>query len=100
MPTYMYPIKIKREAQEIRYFKEIELPDNSNGVLTLDQLRQFVTEDERFSISEKGRGLYLSYVLQIWGERLETAEELKTRIEEQEQYNIKQAEFQERHKRK
>jgi len=81
----MYPITIKREPQKIRYTKEIEL--NNDGVFTLSELRKLVTEDEKFSVIEKEDSMYGgSYILSITGERMETEEELKLRVEKEENY--------------
>lgn len=81
----MYPITIKREPQEVRYEKEIELKD---GQLTLAELRKFVSEDETFSINEVETDRIFGYVTMLYinGKRLETPEETKVRVEKEETY--------------
>lgn len=83
MGAYMYPIKIDREPKKVRYTKDIILED---AVLTLADLRKYVTEDERFSFFETDEGIYSKTMLSISGERLETEEETKLRVEREESY--------------
>ena len=84
MGTYMYPIQIKREPQKVRYTKEFNLNSDS---LTLAELRKYVSQDETFSIYEAENSIYGSqYILNVSGERLETEEEVKTRVAKEEKY--------------
>ena len=89
MPPYAYPIIIKREPQLISYQKEIELGTGSDSVLTLAKLREHgVTEEHSFWTYETDEGLHSTNYLIIAGERLETPEELKIRIEKEEAYMV------------
>ncbi len=95
MPAYAYPINIIREPKKIRYQKEIEL---ESGVLTLSEVRKYVTDEERFYIEYKdsdtfSKGTPILYVL---GDRLETDAELKERVTRQEKY---MEEYNKRHKK-
>lgn len=83
---YASPIEIKREPQEVNFHKEIKLPE---GLLTLEILSQYVAPHETFSISdvEDERYSFMSTtVLNIYGKRLETQEEVDARIVKQEKY--------------
>jgi hypothetical protein len=81
----MYPIKIRREPRKVRYNKVIEL--DNDGVFTLSEIRNLVTEDERFSIIEKENSMYgSSYALSVTGERFETQEEVDERVAKEELY--------------
>jgi hypothetical protein len=93
MPAYAYPITIKREPLKIRYHRSITLEDST---LTLALLRQYVTEEERFSIDETDEGLYSRTILSISGERYETEEEVKARVTKEERY---MEEYNKRHKK-
>jgi hypothetical protein len=99
MGAYMYPIKIKREPQKISYSKQIEL--KNEGVLTLAELREYVTEDEEFSINEKENSIYGNeYILSVWGKRMETDDEVKNRVAKEESYMKNYTEFHEKLKSK
>lgn len=81
---YMYPIKIKREPQNIYYTREIEL---EKPCLTLAELRKYnITEDETFSIGEKYEAQFPTSVLYVSGWRIETSEEVSKRVEGEEKY--------------
>ena len=86
----MYPIIIKREPQKIRYHKEFELDGEG---LTLAKLREYVTEDEIFSISETDESIHSKTMLYVNGTRLETKEETELRVQKEESYMKNYAEF-------
>ncbi len=90
MGMYMYPIKIKREPQIVRYSKVVELEDST---LTLAMLRKYVSEDEHFSIIETDEGFYSKTLLSISGNRSETDDELNSRVAKEENYMKNYNEF-------
>jgi len=84
MGKYMYPIKINREPLEISYHHEIILED---GILSLVELKQHVSESEKFTIIEKEGNHFLGVtVLVVYGKRLETPEETQMRVKKEEEY--------------
>jgi len=98
MGAYMYPIKIKREAQKIRYTKEYPLEDY--GVLTLRELRKYVNEDEAFSIHDSDEGMQSTYTLSVSGTRMETPEELALRVAKEELYMVNYKAFHDKYDKK
>lgn len=79
----MHPIIINREPQIVRDHKEFKLED---GGLTLAKLREYVTEDDIFSISETDEGIRSTTMLYVTRKRLETPEELEERVKKEEKY--------------
>jgi hypothetical protein len=94
MPAYAYPIQIKREPQKVKYQKQFEL---ESALLTLSELRKYVSEDEQFAINEEGEPPFGDkIVLHVYGYRMETNEELRTRVAKEEAY---MEEYNKRHKK-
>ncbi len=79
---YMYPIKINREPQRVSYDHKHQLNDI---ILSLDDLRKYVSEDETFQID--GRMIY------VYGLRMETAKETESRVKREESYMKKYNEY-------
>ena len=80
---YASKIEIKRYPQEVRFHKEIELPE---GLLTLEILSKYLTKDESFSIDSQSERFYSKTILNIYGKRLETPEEVNKRVIKEEKY--------------
>ena len=84
---YAYKINIDYKPQKVRTYREVELPDR---LLTLEDIGKHLKEDEKFNFfqsREDGRlGLPVDYI-GIHGYRLETKDEVKTRVEKAEKYN-------------
>jgi hypothetical protein len=89
MGMYMYPIKIKRNAQKVNYEKEVEL--DRQGPLTLALLRKYVAENETFLAHLSN---YNTYILNIYGTRMETEEEVRIRVGKEEKYMENYQKFQ------
>jgi len=87
----MYPITIKLDAQEIEYKRKVELKSEE---LTLADLREHVSETEKFTITFDQFWSGDLPILYIRGKRLETAEEVKIRVAKEEQYMINYTIFQ------
>ncbi len=83
---YMYPITIKRKAQKVRFDEVIELPE----MLTIQLLSKYVS-NEQFTVSVNE---WNDHTLTIYKERLETPEEVKTRVSKEVAY---MAEYKKRH---
>lgn len=85
MGPYAYPIIIDRNKKKIRYSRTIVL---DNEPLTLDQLSKMLTPEESFTVYQDDEVYGPKFVLDVTGERLETDEEFKVRIEREEKYMI------------
>lgn len=94
MPMYYSKITIKRQAQEVRFHKSIDLPD---GLLTLELLAKYVSEKETFAISQVEEGFDQKTILHVYGKRLETEKEVKKRVSKQEKYNKGYDRFHKKH---
>lgn len=84
MGMYMYPIKINRELEIVRYDKVFDLEELE---LSLDQLKQYVSNDETFTIDND------NYKIYVYGKRFETNEEFEARVAKEEQYMINYTKF-------
>jgi len=93
MGMYMYPIKVSKKKQHVKVIEQHTL---ENGLLTLADLRQYLKEGDKFSISEIESGVF-SYetILTVHKTRLETNEERDLRVNRELSY---MAEYNKRHK--
>src|SRR4051812_11690549 len=95
---YASPIVIKREPQKVRYHKRIELPDE---LMTLEELSKYVSKDESFGFSEIESSQFgCKKVLEVFGYRLETDQEVADRVSKAEAYNEKYKDFHAKYGRK
>jgi hypothetical protein len=86
---YYSKISIKRQPQMVSYHKEFDL--GSDTTLTIADLREYgVTDDNNFAIYQEENKRHTLY---ISGQRLETKEETKIRIEKDEAYNKRYEEY-------
>lgn len=92
MAAYAYPIIIKPEKQVVKYSRQINLPDEP---LSLSLLRDYVTEDDTFTITENDWSIYP--VLTIFKTRLETDKEQQERVNKETAYTV---EYNKRHPQK
>lgn len=82
---YASKITVNYEPQKVKYHREVELPD---GLLTIDQISKHLKEGEQFGFREVESGMFgTTMMMDIFGYRLETQEELDVRITKQEKYN-------------
>ena len=92
MGMYMYPIEVKKEPQKVRYHKEVELPD---GLLKIENISKHIKEGEQFGFRTIESGMFSeTLMMDIYGFRLETQEELDVRVAKEELYMKNYAEFQ------
>ena len=83
---YASKIAINYEPQKVRYQREIELPD---GLLTLNDISKHLKQKEKFAFRDVENGMFRTVlIMDIFGYRLETQEELDARVIKQERYNI------------
>lgn len=95
---YASKITIDYKPQKVRYQREVELPD---GLLTLEDIGKHLKEGEKFGFfqrEEGGLGIPVEY-LSIHGYRLETDEEVKTRVAKAEKYNENYEKFHAKYRR-
>lgn len=82
---YASKIEIKKEAQKVRYHRQVELPD---GLLTINEISKHLKEGEQFGFQEIQTSQFRTTLyMNIFGYRLETEEELAARVAKQEKYN-------------
>ena len=82
---YASKIKIDYSKQRVKYHREVELKD---GLLTIDEISKHIKEGEEFGFRKIEEGFYLDKtIMDIFGYRLETEEEMNLRISKQEKYN-------------
>ena len=77
MGAYMYPITINRNPQKVTYSRTEYLDDME---MSLSELRKYVEEDETFEFFSE------DFELKIYGNRLETEEEMNRRVAKEEAY--------------
>lgn len=82
---YASKITIDYNPKKVRYHRKVELPD---GLLTIEDISKHIKEGEQFGFREVESSPYgTTLYMDIFGYRLETQEELDTRIVKQEKYN-------------
>lgn len=93
---YASKLNINYNPEMVKYHREIELPD---GLLTIDDISKHLKEGERFGFREVETKFGTALFMDIFGHRLETIEELQSRIAKQEQYNENYHKFHAKYKR-
>ncbi len=82
---YASKITVKYTPQKVNYQREIKLPD---GLLTIDEISKHLKEGEKFGFRGVENGMFgTTLMMDIFGHRLETQEELDARVTKEEKYN-------------
>lgn len=82
---YACKIIVDYKPKKVKYHREVELPD---GLLTLNDISQHLKDGEAFAFEERQIGNFdTTMLLNIYGYRYETKEEVDIRVSKEELYN-------------